>query len=359
MIGNHLKPSMARLLSCLALAACGRSVDQGACPQYIACTEATGTPSATLLATYGDEGVCWSEGDGNEALLCRAHCADNLAAMATAWPNVPECQPPPGPPPEAVDLLLVVDRSPTMAEANGALALRLDAFFDALAESDVQASIVGIEVSMEDGRLIDGPHRSAAPLRKALLCEATCIFDTSHVPSDPDHVCGETPTAISREYLDCTCGSGAWTRNCGNGNEEGLEAALLAVCRADDDPPELCFGTLLSPQDVGSNEGLLRDDATLAVLAVSDEGDGSRRLTQGSPEVSTYVEAFQSFGRPVVWSVIGPDPDNCDSWSPRWSIERYRRMVSATGGVYVPLVGGHDCALTDFESALTRVGHAL
>lgn len=356
---DHLKPPIVLLVSCVILAGCGRSIDQGVCPQYVACVEATGTPSATVRATYGDEGVCWSEGEGEVALLCRAHCDDNLAGLALVWPDVPECQPPPSPPPESVDLLFVIDDGRSMGAANGALALRLQALFDALPESDVQAGIVTVDVRGDGGRLIGGTHRSAAPLREALLCEATCFPDANSVPSDPGHVCGETPTAVSRQYLDCTCGAGAWTGNCGGGVEEGIEAALLAVCRAAQNPPELCFETILSRQDVGSNAGLLRENATLAILAVSDEGDFSRRLPTGSADVADYVGAFQSFGRPVVWSVVGPNPDRCDSGSPRWAVDRYRSMVSATGGAYVPLADGQGCALTDFGAALSRVGRAL
>lgn len=49
--------------------------DLGDCPEYIACTEGLGMPTATLEASYGEGGLCWQEEDHE---LCRAACSDGL-----------------------------------------------------------------------------------------------------------------------------------------------------------------------------------------------------------------------------------------------------------------------------------------
>jgi peroxiredoxin len=57
--------------------ACGGlgATDYGDCPDYIACSEDLGIPTASLEASYGEEGLCWEEEDH---LTCRAACADGL-----------------------------------------------------------------------------------------------------------------------------------------------------------------------------------------------------------------------------------------------------------------------------------------
>lgn len=71
--------------------ACGigkGDVDYGVCPDYIACAEATGTPTATIEATYGVDGVCWEE-DSEE--LCRAACEDAMTVLSSTYPEESAC----------------------------------------------------------------------------------------------------------------------------------------------------------------------------------------------------------------------------------------------------------------------------
>ncbi|MFT5583270.1 MAG: hypothetical protein ACI9VR_000848 [Cognaticolwellia sp.] len=64
----------------LILASCTGSPDQGDCPEYLVCAETAGSYSATLDATYGEEGVCWKDQDPT---ICRAACTDAKAAITT------------------------------------------------------------------------------------------------------------------------------------------------------------------------------------------------------------------------------------------------------------------------------------
>lgn len=56
--------------------ACGGlgATDYGDCPAYLDCADEMGMPTATLEATYGEEGSCWDE----DPALCRAACTDSL-----------------------------------------------------------------------------------------------------------------------------------------------------------------------------------------------------------------------------------------------------------------------------------------
>lgn len=64
--------------------------DYGDCPDYIACSDATGTPTATLEAQFGEDGICWDEDDDAQR-LCRAQCTDAMDALSQAYPGVDEC----------------------------------------------------------------------------------------------------------------------------------------------------------------------------------------------------------------------------------------------------------------------------
>jgi peroxiredoxin len=72
------------------LVACSET-DLGECPDFIECTAATGSPTATLETTYGEEGLCWDESTDEQA-LCRAACSDGLYALGLIYPDEPACQ---------------------------------------------------------------------------------------------------------------------------------------------------------------------------------------------------------------------------------------------------------------------------
>lgn len=82
-----LLPTLAASLAC----GLGKGdVDYGSCPDYIACAAATGTPTATIEAQYGEGGLCW-DGDEDEQVLCRAACEDAMSVLAASYPEEPTC----------------------------------------------------------------------------------------------------------------------------------------------------------------------------------------------------------------------------------------------------------------------------
>ena len=334
------------------------------------------------------------------------------------------------------DILFVIDNSDSMRPVSEGVALSFNQFIDRLASSegadvpheslsdavtnyltensgnslfiDYQLAITTTSVAIdrgptagldpgEAGTLVGTPPvitrgagDTAVAFRDSLLCNATCWVEGGDqgVPSDPTFVCTDAPDPgdqVTSEYLDCVCGAGNWLNHCGSGNEMGLEAAALALCRATDSPPDACFEyadpeidpeappiykpTQLTDADVGSNEGLLREGATTVVVIVTDEGDGSYRMATGDTDVGPYEDLFSELPNPVRLAVIGPGyhdgamPCNSGDAQP-WAVSRYQNAVDAQFGVYVDIEGLNDadppaCAYTDFGTNLEQIGELL
>lgn len=202
-----------------------------------------------------------------------------------------------------------------------------------------------------------------------LLCDATC-WQEATLPSDPSYVCGDDTDIFSAEYLDCLCGFEAWEDHCGSGNEEHLEAALLTLCRAVEDPPDFCYeNTPFTEAQIGSNAGLLRENSTLIFVVVTDEGDESRRLTPGDNEADPYLDLFAEFDVRYRFAVIGPNYDaqasslTCNSGgATTYGSMRLQDAAITTEGFYNPIAeegAGGDCQNSDFAVHLEDLGALL
>lgn len=318
------------------------------------------------------------------------------------------------------DIVFVIDNSPSMAEETAALALNFNTFIDVLTseegaepETDSLSDAVDnyVTYTQQRGRFLDynlaitttsvdytggvtdgvdpgeaglfigtptviekGQGDVAGLFRSNLLCDAA-YWQTSQVPDDPGYECDpgdpETPDNISKEYLDCVCGFGEWEDNTsGSGDEEPLEAALMALCRSVPDPPEACYDELApfaSTESLG-NDDWYRDEGTIVVVTVSDEGDNSRRLAQGEEDPAVYLEAFQDFEKPVKFVSIGLEigesggPICPTTTVPVWSIERMQTLTAETGGFYGAIAeetGSGDCVPGDFAGLLQNLGELL
>lgn len=322
------------------------------------------------------------------------------------------------------DILFVIDNSDSMQQEATDLALNFNAFIDKLTSSegsevphetladavanyvretsgdslyiDYQIGITTTSVEPNNpselnpgdaGTFVGDPFvikrgdpNARVAFQRNLLCGATC-FSENDVPSNPDYVCdAEAPESggeITSEYLDCLCGAGAWTGHCGSGNEMGLEASLLAMCRAADAPPEACYGydtvngsgtspTIFDDSQVGTGSGFLRENANTIVVIVTDEGDGSYRQATGDSDPAVYADAFGSFINPVRVAVIGPwyedqSSGDCLAGAQPWAVERYQNVVGATLGSYITITEGPDadCAPSDFGTNLEQLGDLL
>lgn len=243
----------------------------------------------------------------------------------------------------------------------------------------------------EQGTLLGDPKvikksdaHVADEFRKNLLCYAT-NFNPNEVPTDPSYQCGDDPgDQITQQYLDCLCGFDQWKNHSGSGTEEHLEAALLAMCAAVEDPPSVCdfyqdpsvadSGATLGDDYIpGANAGLIREGSTIVVLVVTDEGDTSRRLFQGDEDPAPYLDAYQAFvDHPIKFAIVGPpmDPDTLEfachptdsTQATTWGTLRLQTVAEATGGFYDPIAEADadgNCVTTDFATHLERLGDLL
>ena len=327
------------------------------------------------------------------------------------------------------DILFVVDNSASMYQETGALGTSLDAFIERLTSTDGAVAVtetltdavdnyitytqergkfldyrIGITTTTPDdklsngmdpgegGRLIGPPIVKDDPdvagaFREAILCDTTAwppdlprtnsgaITDCSTVPDE----------GITQEYLDCVCGFDTWSENAeGTGTEEHLESALMALCRSVENPPDACFEDTwrsvfpdVNPANEPGenyNEGFIRDDSTVVVVIVTDEGDSSRRIPQTGTDIdlaTEYIKAFSQFDNNIKVVGIGPLYEPGVDNQPRcvdgagfggYLVERIINATEETGGFYRYIVeedAGSGCANSDFSEHLTELGALL
>ncbi len=271
-----------------------------------------------------------------------------------------------------LDVLLVFDNSGSMADEGAAVLLSAAAIVDALGDADWRLGVTTTsahaaygptagtdpgEAGTLAGDYIEPGEGAADALREQLAC-SVIYFKESDLPADPFYE-GEpgdcaTPESgsVGREYLDCLCPDG-WNMDEGSGTEEGLEAAVDALCRGEA-PPEACFNeeTPITEADAGTVD-LWRVDSRRRIWVISDEGDGSRRQQTADPSADAYLSLFDQLGEPR-FSVVGPyfgdDGDgSCLDGAQTWGVQRYQAAAEATGGAYLALTGGPatDCAAVD------------
>ena len=105
---------------------------------------------------------------------------------------------------------------------------------------------------------------------------------------------------------------------------------------------EEAISAALNPS--GCNAGLIRDDARLALVGISDEEEQSSGYSSNPNYWQSYVTLFQSVKNDpddVVIHAIGGDPrTGCTSPSSSWSNEPYEGMIeaaNATGGMFLSI----------------------
>lgn len=294
------------------------------------------------------------------------------------------------------DILFVIDNSASMSDESQALAVSFDSFINELADAaddfttdglhdavgnyidfvsnrsafiDYQLGITTTDVPAHGGGLrgspdflIKGDPDLVGDFDANLLCHAACITD--NIPSDPTYQCGDPlGDQVTRQYLDCACGT-QFPENCAEiGDEEGFEAVFLAMCRAVDNPPPDCFvDSPITEADIGSNEGFIRENSTIIPVIVTDEGDDSRRLASNDPAIDDYLELFAEFPNRLSFAVIGPGHPQCQVGVTSWGQARYKAMVEATGGMFINIAepdATGTCRTVSFGDALEQLGGLL
>ena len=266
-----------------------------------------------------------------------------------------------------------------------------DGFNPGAADPGEAGLIVGDDpiVNRDD---LDIAHR----FKQNLACGASC-WQGYDMPSDNAYtgVAGDCPFPeggeTTTQYLDCLCNDVAYPDGenwdsielCGEGNEMPVEAALLAMCRAVDEPPDICYHTdsVFKPAWIGSNSDWLRDDSTVVIVVVTDEGDASQvnvggLYENGADEPDVYLEAFAEFDRDIKFAAIGPTltceeagcTTTCTSvMNPpsRKGANRLKNLADATGGFYNGITqegetgDGGTCPVADFADNLSDLGRLL
>lgn len=259
------------------------------------------------------------------------------------------------------DVLFVVDNSSSMVQENEALKEEFGVFVEQLSGQQGEATAEGLPDAVDN--YIDFAARRTA------FIDFHLAVTTTDVAVDYGGLYGENaviefgepaPVEDFRGAVDQAAGLA------GAGNEEGLEAVFMALCRGVEDPPEPCFDeqNQFTADDVLSNGDLFREGAAFIPVIVSDEGDVSRRKdeTAGDDVPDEYDALFQLFDQRITWAVIGPQAGVCNAETPvpQWAVDRYAYFVEQSDGLWVDITTGEpDCQVTDFAVALQELGDLI
>lgn len=211
-----------------------------------------------------------------------------------------------------LDLLLIVDDSGSMTPIQQQLATDLVALIDELALLGVDYRI-GVTTTTTDG----DPAGQLMP-----LSESEPVISPSSLPDPTDRLVSAVNVG-----------------NYGSSYEMGLDAARLALSPA-----------LLA----GRNSGLVRSDALLAVLFVSDEDDASTSSPEQLLELLRGIKAPLGDNGLSVGAVVGPAPAGCTTASgePAAGL-RYLDLVQRAAGVSASVC---DASWTALLRQLIRLG---
>jgi len=339
------------------------------------------------------------------------------------------------------EILFVVDSSPSMMDEAADLVANFDVFIQTLASAEgaepstdnlTDAVSNYLTYTAERGRLMDyrigitttsadfGPNIGLTDdidpgeagtltgdvlkkgeddvihrFRRDVACRAAC-WDGDELPSDAAYTgttgnCPLPDIGVTQEYLDCLCTDVEYPNEtttwdsadlCGHGHEKHLESALLAMCRAEEDPPEICWNHDQSifdqEDDKGSIPGFFREGTPVVIVIVTDEGDGSPLFSTQGETADPYLEAFEAFDRDVTVAVIGPPLECSDSTSnlgnsfkdcqltcnsgnaSQLQTERLIDAALQTGGFYNFIAEpDDDCEVSSFSDHLEDLGELL
>ncbi|HUU00095.1 MAG TPA: hypothetical protein VM425_01500 [Myxococcota bacterium] len=209
-----------------------------------------------------------------------------------------------------VDILWVVDNSASMFEEQTNLANNCDSFINYIQDSLIDYHIGVISTEMEEdsnGNCLNAGH-------------------CGQLQGNPKFIDRNNPNPVAAFASNVMVGTD------GGGHEMGILAAHMA---------------LTEPLKSGANTGFLRDNASLAVIFVSDEDDHSYG------ELNYYVRFFGSFkgigneNDVIVAAIVGDVPDGCATAQ---AGEVFHELVTDLGGTTASICDA------DFSAALEQLG---
>ncbi len=219
-----------------------------------------------------------------------------------------------------IDILWVVDNSGSMAEEQQNLANNFSSFMSYIGQSLIDYHIGVVSTDMmenPDGTCYNTGHCGQ-------LRGSTKIIDRDTLPSPEAVFASNVQVGIT-----------------GGGNEMGLLAAHQA---------------LIEPLRSGANAGFLRDDASLAVIFVSDENDHSYG------DINYYTRFFSAFKgvgnerKVIMAAIVGDVPDGCTgSGGEARPGEIYHQIIEELGGTTASICSDN-FSLTLQQLGLTVAG---
>ena len=279
--------------------------------------------AATLIATVAGSIAC------EEAVLRRPPEVSDVYTQNVA---------------ASVDILWMIDNTPTMIEEHEALAASFNSFIAQLDSSAVNYR-VGVITADANER---GVLRTGAA-NKAIHQAAGVHWPHPEPTYDIPYITPETedPQAAFTQMVAV----GIW----GAWKEQGMETTTMALGIGPG------WNGLSQPNPPSANQDFLRHDAALFIIMVSDEDD----MSYGP--VQYYYRAISSYkgrgndGRISVSAIVGPppqpgvedDPGGCheaDRGSAVWGA-RYIELASLTGGVATSIC-------EDFNESLATLSYA-
>jgi hypothetical protein len=233
---------------------------------------------------------------------------------------------------QKADVLFVIDNSPSMGEEVYDLASRMDVFIDGFVRLGLDF-VIGVTTTDFSQ---DGPGYKGQ------------IVGPLITSSDLDPV----GAFVSQTFLGFR----------GSSTERGFDAAYKA---------------LSAPLIQQENAGLLRPDATLSVVVVSDEDDGSSLPASNSPRaIANFLEGLKVFPGTTtpdpnlssLSAITGPEypqgfgADYDDACGDEWTFgpvlttaPDYHDAIGLTGGVWGDMCDIDPSRMTDFLDALVLV----
>ncbi|MBK9039292.1 MAG: hypothetical protein IPL83_09060 [Bdellovibrionales bacterium] len=219
-----------------------------------------------------------------------------------------------------VDILVLIDNSPSMFEEQQKIGETISSFFNQLGDVDWQVGITTTDISggtfSTNGDLLKFDSTSSYVLTKAV----------------PDYKRAFLKT-ITRKESDCYS-------NCASSNEQPLRASMMAMDKRDT-----------------QNQGFFRPGADLALVIISDEDE----MSTGPAGATTPNDLISHFGS--IWGssknfaafgiVIVPGDTNCFSKNTAGG-GNYGDFVSELTGKTGGLIGS--ICDSDFGPTLSKIG---
>lgn len=220
-----------------------------------------------------------------------------------------------------VDILFVVDNSPSMIEEQDEMGQRIQSFIGQLSNVDWRIGVTTTDVSNGSFGL-QGELLDISGLNKKYISS-----------SDPNYQSHFLKT-VKREESDCIV-------NCASSNEQPLLASIYAM-----------------QKHQGDNSGFFRSNADLAIVILSDEDEmssGPATATQPYEVMQAFQQTWRNTKRLKAYSlIIQPGDASCYQKNPNGHYgQTIDSLVRLTGGV-----SGSICS-QNYAAPLAKIGESV